>query len=140
MKIDHLGIAVRSLDETLNFYRDLLGLPLTGKEVVEDQGVEVAFLPLGESRLELLQAIREDSPVARFLEKNGPGIHHVCIEVEDITSKLAELKAAGVRLVDEQPRYGAGGHLIAFIHPKSTAGVLIELVQKRHHIKESSFE
>ncbi|MEW6731181.1 MAG: methylmalonyl-CoA epimerase [Acidobacteriota bacterium] len=131
MKIDHLGIAVKSLDEALKFYRDQLGLPLAGTEVVEDQGVEVAMLPIGESRIELLQAIYADSPVARFLEKRGPGIHHICIEVEDINAQLAMLKAAGAQLIDEQPRPGAGGHLIAFVHPKSTHGVLIELVQKR---------
>jgi methylmalonyl-CoA/ethylmalonyl-CoA epimerase len=99
-------------------------------EIVEDQGVEVAMLPLGESRVELLQPLGENSPVARFMEKRGPGIHHICIEVEDIAARLAELKAAGAQLIDEQPRRGAGGHLIAFVHPKSTSGVLIELVQK----------
>jgi len=130
MKIDHLGIAVRSIDEALKFYRDILGLQLDCTEIVEDQGVEVAMLPLGESRVELLQPMGENSPVARFLEKRGPGIHHICIEVEDIRAQLAELKAAGAQLIDEQPRRGAGGHLIAFVHPKSTSGVLIELVQK----------
>jgi methylmalonyl-CoA epimerase len=130
MKIDHLGIAVKSIDEALKFYRDILGLSVSETEIVEDQGVEVAMLPLGESRVELLQPLGENSPVARFMEKRGPGIHHICIEVEDIAARLAELKAAGAQLIDEQPRRGAGGHLIAFVHPKSTSGVLIELVQK----------
>jgi methylmalonyl-CoA/ethylmalonyl-CoA epimerase len=130
MKIDHLGIAVKSIDEALKFYRDVLGLSLSGTEIVEEQGVEVAMLPIGESRVELLQPTGENSPVARFIEKRGPGIHHICIEVEDISARLAEFKAAGAQLIDEQPRRGAGGHLIAFVHPKSTSGVLIELVQK----------
>lgn len=130
MKINHLGIAVKSLTDSLNFYRDTLGLSVSCTEIVADQGVEVAMLPLGESRIELLQAINPDSPVARFIEKRGPGIHHICIEVDDIVAKLAEMKAKGAQLIDETPKKGAGGHLIAFVHPKSTAGVLIELVQK----------
>ena len=130
MKINHLGIAVKSLEDSLKFYQENLGLEVSCTEIVEDQGVEVAMLPIGESRIELLQAINENSPVARFIEKRGPGIHHICIEVDNITAKLAEMKAAGVQLIDEQPKRGAGGHLIAFVHPKSTAGVLIELVQK----------
>lgn len=130
MKINHLGIAVKSLTDSLNFYRDTLGLSVSCTEIVADQGVEVAMLPLGESRIELLQAISSDSPVARFIEKRGPGIHHICIEVDDIVTKLAEMKAKGAQLIDETPKKGAGGHLIAFVHPKSTAGVLIELVQK----------
>src|SRR5207253_2272916 len=104
MKIDHLGIAVRSIDEALKFYREMLGLPLAETEIVEDQGVEVAMLPIGESRVELLEPLGENSPVARFLEKRGPGIHHICIEVEDIAARLAELKRAGAQLIDEQPR------------------------------------
>jgi methylmalonyl-CoA/ethylmalonyl-CoA epimerase len=130
MKIDHLGIAVKSIEETLKFYRDMLGLTLADSEIVADQGVEVAMLPIGESRIELLQPISAESPVARFLEKRGAGIHHICIEVDDIRAQLAQLKAAGAQLIDEQPKRGAGGHLIAFVHPKSSSGVLIELVQK----------
>jgi methylmalonyl-CoA epimerase len=139
MKIDHLGIAVKSIDEALKFYREILGLDLAGTEIVEEQGVEVAMLPIGESRVELLQPTGENSPVAKFLARRGPGIHHICIEVEDINAKLAELKGAGAELIDEQPRRGAGGHLIAFVHPKSTSGVLIELVQK-DLIKETHIE
>lgn len=130
MKINHLGIAVKSLEESLKFYRDTLGLSVSATEIVEDQGVEVAMLPLGESRIELLQAIDGSSPLARFIEKRGQGIHHICIEVDDIVKKLSEMKSAGAQLIDEQPKRGAGGHLIAFVHPKSAAGVLIELVQK----------
>ncbi len=130
MKINHLGIAVKSLEESLKFYQDTLGLSISGREIVADQGVEIAMLPIGESRVELLQAIDPSSPIARFIEKRGPGIHHICIEVDDIVAKLAEMKADGIQLIDEQPKRGAGGHLIAFVHPKSTAGVLIELVQR----------
>ena len=133
MKIDHLGIAVKSLDEALKFYRDILGLDLTCVETVEEQGVQVAMLPIGESRVELLEPTHEGSPIARFLEKRGSGIHHICIEVDDIVVRLAELKAAGAQLIDEQPKRGAGGRLIAFVHPKSASGVLIELVQKGSH-------
>jgi len=130
MKIDHLGIAVESLDQSLHFYRDALGLHCEEFETVEDQKVRVAMLPIGESRVELLEATSEDSPIAKFLKKRGPGIHHICVEVSDIRDKLASLKSQGVRLIDEQPRPGAGGHLVAFVHPSSTHGVLIELTQR----------
>lgn len=130
MKIDHLGIAVSSLAEGVRFYKEVLGLEVSSSETVAEQMVQVAMLPIGESRLELLEATSPDSPIAKFIEKRGPGIHHICIEVENIHTKLDELKAAGARLIDEQPRIGAGGHLIAFVHPKSSSGVLIELVQK----------
>lgn len=130
MKIDHLGIAVNSLEEGIKFYKETLGLEVSCTEIVAEQMVEVAMLPIGESRLELLEATSLESPIAKFIEKRGPGIHHICIEVEDINAKLDELKAAGARLIDERPRIGVGGHLIAFVHPKSSSGVLIELVQK----------
>jgi methylmalonyl-CoA/ethylmalonyl-CoA epimerase len=130
MKIDHLGIAVESLEESLRFYRDSLGLECEEFETVEDQKVRVAMLPIGESRVELLEAISDDSPIAKFLKKRGPGIHHICVEVSDIRDKLNRLKSQGVRLIDEQPRPGAGGHLVAFVHPSSTHGVLIELTQR----------
>jgi LAO/AO transport system kinase len=129
-KIQHLGIAVDSIDEALGFWRDGLGLELKEIELVEDQGVRVAMLPIGESRIELLEATGEGTPVGKFLSKRGPGIHHLCVEVIDIKAKIAELKARGVRLIDEEPRAGAGGALVAFIHPSSTGGVLIELTQK----------
>jgi LAO/AO transport system kinase len=128
--IQHLGVAVESIDEALAFWRDALGLELKGVEVVEDQGVRVAMLPIGESRIELLEATGEETPVGKFLAKRGPGIHHLCVEVNDINAKLAELKIRGARLIDERPRIGAGGALVAFIHPSSTGGVLIELTQK----------
>ncbi len=128
-KIQHLGIAVSSIDDALKFWRDALGLELKEMEVVEDQGVRVAMLPLGESRIELLEATGEGTPVGKFIAKRGAGIHHLCVEVADVAAKLAELKAHGLRLIDEQPRVGAGGALVAFIHPASTGGVLIELTQ-----------
>ncbi|MGE0132231.1 MAG: methylmalonyl-CoA epimerase [Blastocatellales bacterium] len=129
-QIQHLGVAVPSIEEALSFWRDALGLELKEIEIVEDQGVRVAMLPIGESRIELLEATGEETPVGKFLAKRGPGIHHLCVEVNDINAKLSELKARGVRLIDEQPRTGAGGALVAFVHPSSTGGVLIELTQK----------
>lgn len=130
MTIDHIGIAVRSLDEALAFFSDALGLRCTGRETVTDQGVRVAVLPVGESRLELLEPIQEDSPVGRFLSKRGEGIHHICLTVDDIDSALADLRARNVRLVDETPRCGVEGRKIAFLHPASSHGVLIELVER----------
>ena len=128
-KISHLGIAVASLDEALKFWREAMGLELHEVEVVEDQGVRVALLPLGESRIELLEPTGAETPVGKFLAKRGAGIHHLCVEVPGINAKLAQLKEQGIRLIDENPRRGAGGTLVAFIHPASTGGVLIELVQ-----------
>lgn len=129
-KIQHLGVAVNSIDEALNFWRDALGLELQEIEVVADQGVRVAMLPLGESRVELLEATGAETPIGKFIAKRGPGIHHICVEVADIRAKLADLQARGVRLIDEQPRTGAGGALIAFVHPAATGGVLIELTER----------
>jgi len=128
--IQHLGVAVESIDGALAFWRDALGLELTGVEVVEDQGVRVAMLPIGESRIELLEATGDETPVGKFLAKRGPGIHHLCVEVDDINAKLDELRSHGARLIDERPRIGAGGALVAFVHPSYTGGVLIELTQK----------
>lgn len=128
-KINHLGVAVSSLDEALGFWRDGMGLELKDVEVVADQGVRVALLPLGESRIELLEATGAETPVGKFLAKRGPGLHHVCVEVADIRARLAHLKSCGIRLIDDEPRPGAGGHLVAFIHPVSTGGVLVELVE-----------
>jgi methylmalonyl-CoA/ethylmalonyl-CoA epimerase len=130
MKIDHIGIATRGIEEAAIFYRDVLGLDIAETEEVVEQKVRVAMLPIGESRIELLEAMSEDSPISRFLEKRGPGIHHVAVRVDDIRSALASLKAKGARLIDEEPRTGAGGCLVAFVHPSSTEGVLLELVQK----------
>lgn len=133
MIIDHLGIATRQLEETIGFWRDALGLEIADVEEVAEQRVRVAMLPLGESRIELLEPTREDSPIAKFLEKRGPGIHHIAVRVNDIHSTLARLKERGARLIDEQPRVGAGGSLIAFVHPSSTNGVLLELVEHTAH-------
>ncbi|MBO0861859.1 MAG: methylmalonyl-CoA epimerase [Chloracidobacterium sp.] len=127
--IQHLGVAVESIEEALAFWRDALGLELKEIEIVEDQGVRVAMLPIGESRIELLEATARDTPIGKFLAKRGPGIHHLCVEVSDINAKLSELKSRGARLIDERPRIGAGGSFVAFIHPASTGGVLIELTQ-----------
>jgi len=129
MKIEHLGIATRAIDEALEFWRDTLGLEVLETEEVAEQKVRVAMLPLGESRVELLEPTSEDSPIAKFLEKRGPGIHHIAVRVEDIRAALAILKERGARLIDETPRVGAGGCLVAFIHPSSAGGVLLELVE-----------
>ena len=129
MKIDHIGIATRELEEGLAVWRDALGLKVDATEEVVEQGVRVAMLQIGETHVELLEASRPDSPVAKFIEKRGPGIHHIAVEVTDIRASLAELKRKGARLVDEVPRVGAGGCLVAFVHPASTNGVLLELVQ-----------
>ena len=129
MVIDHLGIAVPSIADALAFYRDALGLEVSATETVQDQGVNVAMLPVGESRIELLEAIGPDTPVGRFLAKRGPGLHHICYRVPDIHAALDRLRAAGARLIDEQPRRGAGGHLVAFVHPSATGGVLVELAE-----------
>jgi methylmalonyl-CoA/ethylmalonyl-CoA epimerase len=130
MKIDHLGIAVRSISGSLAFYREVLGLELAGTETVDDQGVRVALLPVGESRIELLEPVSEQTPVGRFISKRGEGVHHICYEVEDLASKLNDLSSRGVRLLDGYPRRGAEGKLVAFLHPASAHGVLVELVEK----------
>jgi methylmalonyl-CoA/ethylmalonyl-CoA epimerase len=131
-KIDHIGIAVNSLDEALLFYRDQLGMAFKGIEEVTEQKVKVAMLEIGASKIELLEPTSPDSPVARFLEKNGPGIHHLAYEVADIVAAIASLERKGVRMIDRTPRSGAHGALIAFIHPKSSNGVLTELCQVVH--------
>jgi methylmalonyl-CoA/ethylmalonyl-CoA epimerase len=132
-KINHIGIAVHSIDASVSFYRDTLGMEFEGTEVVEEQKVKVAFLAVGESRIELLEPTSPESPVAKFLEKNGEGTHHLAYEVADIEAVLADLKAKGVRLVDETPRNGAHGTRIAFLHPKATGGVLTELCEPGGH-------
>ncbi|HSB09442.1 MAG TPA: methylmalonyl-CoA epimerase [Blastocatellia bacterium] len=130
MKIDHLGIAVRSISDSLSFYREALGLELSGTETVDDQGVTVALLSVGESRIELLEPFSEASPVGRFIARRGEGLHHICYEVDDLASKLKELRTRGVRLLEGYPRRGAEGKLVAFLHPASAHGVLVELVEK----------
>lgn len=129
-KIDHIGIAVKNLDESLKFYENVLGLKSTGTEVVEEQKVKVAFLPTGDSEVELLEPTSADSAIAKFIEKNGEGIQHMAYRVDDIEEAIAKMKELGLRMIDEKPRYGAGGAKIAFCHPKSTGGVLIELCQR----------
>ena len=131
-RIAHLGIAVKDLEPPKKLYADHLGLQLKGEEVVETQKVKVSFIQVGESNLELLLPTAPDSPVAKFLETKGEGFHHLALEVEDIHAAVAELKAAGVRLIDDPPREGAHGALVAFIHPKATFGLLVELCQYPH--------
>lgn len=131
LKVDHVGIAVKNLEESLKFYTEVLGLESTGVEVVEEQKVKVAFLPCGDSELELLESTAPDGPIARFIEKNGEGIQHVALKVENIEKTLEYLKEQGVRLIDQQPRYGAGGAKIAFLHPKATNGVLLEVSERQ---------
>ncbi len=128
--LDHIGIAVADLDAALKFYRDALGLDVRPPEDVPSQHVRVHFAPVGSASLELLEATSPQSPIARFIDRRGPGIHHLTLRVDDIRAVLARLRERGVRLIDDEPRAGAEGALVAFIHPASTGGVLVELVQK----------
>jgi len=130
MKIHHVGIAVESLRTAVPLFERLLGRAPDSEEVVEDQKVRIAVFALGESRIELLEATSPDSPIARFISKRGQGVHHVALTVANLSGVLAQLEAAGVRLIDREPRVGAGKERIAFLHPASTAGVLIELVEE----------
>ncbi len=129
-KIDHIGVAVKSIDEAMKIYTEFLGLEVTGIETVEEQKVKTAFIPVGESKIELLESTSPDGPIAKFIEKRGEGIQHIALRVDNLEAKLKELKEKGVRLIDETPRLGAGGAKIAFIHPKDTKGVLIELCER----------
>jgi methylmalonyl-CoA/ethylmalonyl-CoA epimerase len=129
--IDHIGIAVRSIEQAGKFYTNVLGLKIMDIENVADQKVNVAFLPITDSEVELLQSTHDDGPVAKFIEAKGEGIQHIAYRVENIEEALAELKAKGVRLIDEKPRKGAGGAKIAFIHPKETNGVLVEICERK---------
>ncbi|MBS4534705.1 methylmalonyl-CoA epimerase [Clostridium sp. D2Q-14] len=129
-KVDHIGVAVKDLEETIKFYTDILGMDLQGTEVVEEQKVKVAFLPIGDSEMELLESTEKDGPIAKFIEKKGQGIQHIAYRVDDIEKSIEELKAKGIKMIDEKPRYGAGGAKIAFLHPKSTHGVLVEICQR----------
>jgi methylmalonyl-CoA/ethylmalonyl-CoA epimerase len=128
-KINHIGVAVKNIEASVPFYRDVLGMAYEGSEEVAEQKVRVAFLTVGESRIELLEPTSPDSPVFKFLEKNGEGTHHIAYEVADLKGALSELRSAGVKLIDQNPRRGAHGTLIAFLHPKDTGGVLTELCQ-----------
>ncbi|AZV59007.1 methylmalonyl-CoA epimerase [Clostridium sp. AWRP] len=129
-KIDHIGIAVKSIDEALKFYEGVLGLKCSGTEEVKSQKVITAFIPIGDSEIELLQATSEDSPIAKFIEKKREGIQHIALRVDNVETALKELKEDNMRLIDEHPRNGAGGAKIAFVHPKSTKGILLELCQR----------
>lgn len=129
LRLDHVAIAVTNLDESLKFYQEQFNLSCLDIEIVQDQGVRVAKLDLGNTHIELLEPLSPDSPVGKFVSQRGPGIHHICVGVTDIASELVNLKEKGARLIDQEPRVGAGGAKIAFVHPKSTGGVLIELSQ-----------
>jgi len=129
MKIDHIGIAVRSLTDAVKVYENTLGLKVDGYETVEDQGVNLAMIPLGDSRIELLEPLHAQSPVEKFMTKRGEGIHHIAVCVDNIEEALSRFRASGARLIDEVPRRGAHNSKIAFIHPSSTNGVLLELVE-----------
>jgi len=130
LKIDHLGIAVDSIDQGRNFWTDVLGLDFAGDETVDEQKVTTAFFPVGESEVELLESTAPDGPVAKFIEKKGQGFQHVAFRVPNIDEALAELKAKNIRLIDQEPRIGAGGARIAFLHPKATGGILVELYER----------
>ncbi|GFN22268.1 methylmalonyl-CoA epimerase [Thermanaeromonas sp. C210] len=129
-RVDHIGIAVPNLEEALKFYEGVLGLKCTGIEEVAEQKVKVAFLPVGDSEIELLESTDPEGPIAKFIASRGPGIQHIALRVENIEETLGELKEKGIRLIDEKPRYGAGGAQIAFVHPKATTGVLLEISQR----------
>lgn len=130
LKIDHLGIAVNNIAEARRFWSDVLGLGFEGTETVAEQKVTTGFFPVGESEVELLESTAPDGPVAKFIEKKGAGIQHIAFRVENIETALEELKSKGIRLIDETPRKGAGGARIAFLHPKATGGVLVELCER----------
>ncbi len=129
-KIDHIGIAVKDMAAAKEFYEKVLGLKVTAEEVVEEQKVKVAFIPTGDSEVELLESTTPDGPIAKFIEKNGEGIQHIAFRVDNLEAELTRLKELGVRLIDEKPRRGAGGAKIAFLHPKSTFGTLVELCER----------
>ena len=127
--LDHLGIAVPSLAEAVKLYEDILGLEVSGYEVIPEEKTRVAMLPVGDSRIELMEPQEPNSPIARFLAKHGPGLHHICLRVPDLAAAVARLQQNGVKLVNQEPGVGAGGHRYVFVHPSSAGGVLLELVQ-----------
>ena len=135
-RIDHIGIAVKSIGAAARLYTEGLGLTLERVETVVEQRARVGFLPVGDSELELLEAVGDEGPVGRFLEKRGEGIHHICLQVDDIVAAMARLREAGARLVTQEPTVGSGGALVAFVHPRSANGVLLELIQKIHSSSE----
>jgi len=133
IKLDHIAIAVKDLERALKPYTAALGLTVSDTEEIPDQQVRIAFLPVGDTEIELLEPTSADSGVAKFLEKRGEGLHHICLEVDDLEATLARLKAQGIRLIDEEPRDGGKGKRIAFVHPRSMQGVLIELTERQNH-------
>lgn len=130
LKVDHIGLAVNNLEETMKFYTEILGLECQGTEVVEEQKVRVAFLPVGDTEIELLESTDPEGPIARFIEKNGEGIQHIAFRVDNIEDAIVYMQGKGMKMIDENPRYGAGGAKIAFVHPKGTNRVLVELSQR----------
>lgn len=130
LKIDHVGVAVNSINDSENFWKEIMGLEFEGSETVEEQKVTTAFFPVGESEIELLESTSPEGPVAKYIEKKGEGMQHIAFRVENIEEALLELKEKGVRLIDQTPRIGAGGAKIAFLHPKATSGVLVELCER----------
>ncbi|WP_378953104.1 methylmalonyl-CoA epimerase [Pelosinus sp. sgz500959] len=131
LKVDHIGIAVKDLEQAKKFYTEVLGMTVMGEETVEQQKVKVCFIPCGDSEVELLESTSPDGPIAKFIEKNGEGIQHLALRVDNIEAAIADLKEKGVRMIDETPRYGAGGAQIAFVHPKATGGILLELSERK---------
>jgi len=130
-KIDHIGIAVKDIATAQKFYAEILGMTIQGEETVEEQKVKVCFIPCGDSEIELLQSTAPDGPIAKFIEAKGEGMQHIAIRVDNIEAAIAELKEKNVRMIDEKPRYGAGGARIAFVHPKATGGILLELTERK---------
>lgn len=130
-KVDHIGIAVQSLEATLPFYTEVLKLELKGIEEVESEGVKVAFLQVGETKIELLEPLHENSPIAKHIEKRGEGIHHIALRTDSIEEEMEQVKSKGIKMINEKPKTGAGGSLVAFMHPKSTGKVLYELCEKK---------
>ncbi|MGM9927395.1 MAG: methylmalonyl-CoA epimerase [Bacillus sp. (in: firmicutes)] len=129
-KVDHIGIAVTSIEQSLAYYRDVLGMTLEGTETVESQGVKVAFLDAGNTKIELLEPLSEESPVAKFISKRGEGIHHLALGVESIQQRIDEVKTKGIKMINDTPKTGAHGAQVAFMHPKTTGGVLFELCER----------
>ena len=130
-RVDHIGIAVKDIEQAKKFYTEFLGMKALGEEVVEEQKVKVCFIPCGDSEIELLESTSPDGPIAKHIEKKGEGIQHIALRVDNIETAIADLMAKGVRMIDEKPRYGAGGAKIAFVHPKSTGGILLEISERQ---------
>ena len=130
-RVDHIGIAVKDIEQAKKFYTEFLWMKALGEEVVEEQKVKVCFIPCGDSEIELLESTSPDGPIAKHIEKKGEGIQHIALRVDNIEAAIADLMAKGVRMIDEKPRYGAGGAKIAFVHPKSTGGILLEISERQ---------